>query len=166
MSWTEGEWTNNLPQSEVHEAIERYWGLSRTTDLIADKHRELALLNNHEERVNDANERYRHQIRQLKHENRKLGDCLALQRSRRDRRIMKSVDRHLRDLDYETRTKLAEIKARWKENEQLRGEFEVMRGVQERLLAEFGKESPEEVFGMFPTVWEPMEERKNRRNFS
>lgn len=79
---------------------------------------------------------------------------------------MKSVDRHLRDLDYETRAKLAEVKARWKENEQLRGEFEVMRGVQERLLAELGKETPEEVFGMFPTVWEPMEDRKNRRNFS
>lgn len=153
-------------QSEVHGTIERYWGLTRTTALVAEKHRELVLLQHHESQVNDANERYRHQIRQLKHENRKLGDFLALQRSRRDRRIMKAVDRHLRDLDYETHEKLAEVKARWKENEQLRSEYEVMRGVQERLLAELGKDSPEEVFEMFPTVWAPVEERKNRRNFS
>lgn len=79
---------------------------------------------------------------------------------------MKAVDKHLRDLDYETRAKLAEVKARWKENGQLRGELEVKRGVQERLLAEFGTGLPEDVFDMFPDVWEPVQERKNRRNFS
>lgn len=134
--------------------------------MITEKHYELAFLKHNEEQVNASNERYRHEIRRLKHENRKLGDCLTLRRSVRDRRIMKEVHRHVRDLDYENRVKLAEVKARWKENEQLRCEYEAMRGVQEWLLTEFGKDTPNEVFEMFPTVWESLETRKNRRNFS
>lgn len=113
-----------------------------------------------------SNERYRHDIRRLRHENRKLGDCLALRRDRRHRRIMRSVYEHIRAMDYESKAKLAEAKARWKENAELRSEYEAMKGAQEELLREFGKDTPDEVFEMFPDVWEPLEARRNRRNFS
>lgn len=116
--------------------------------------------------MNASNEKYRHDIRRLKHENRKLGDCLLLRRENRSRRILKSVYEHIRSIDYETKAKLAEAKARWRENAELRSEYETMKATQEELLREFGKGRPEEVFDMFPTVWEPLEKRRNRRNFS
>lgn len=116
--------------------------------------------------MNAANERYRHDIRRLKHENRKLDDCLELWREKREKLIMRSVYQHIRDLDYENMAKLAEIKARWKENAELQDDYETMKDLQHRLLEEFGKETPEEVFEMFPNVWKSLEERKNRRNFS
>lgn len=116
--------------------------------------------------MNASNERYRHEIRRLKHENRKLGDCMVLRQERRDRRIMKSVYQHIRGLDYEAKAKLAEVKARWKENGELCDEYEGMKGTQGKLLDAFGKDYPKEVFEMFPDVWESLDARKNRRNFS
>lgn len=154
------------PQSEVDRVVDKYWGLEHTRTLVASRHRELAYLRYNEEQANASNERYRHEIRRLKHENRKLGDCLALRRDRRHRHIMRAVYEHIRAVDYESAAKLAEAKARWRENEELRREHGVMREAQEALLREFGKDTPEEVFENFPDVWEPLEVRKNRRNFS
>lgn len=153
-------------QSIIENVVDTYWGLEHTSTIIAGKHRDLAFLRYNEEQVNLINEKYRHDIRHLKHENRKLGDCLVLRQDTRNRRILRSVDRHIRGLDYEGKAKLAEVKARHKENEQLRKEYENMKGMQKRLLVEFNKDTPEEVFEMFPYVWESLERRKNRRNFS
>lgn len=72
----------------------------------------------------------------------------------------------MRALDYEAKAKLAEVKARYKENKALREECSFMKGVQGKLLENLGKETAEEVFDMFPHVWQPLEFRKNRRNFS
>lgn len=153
-------------QSEVDEVVEKYWDINHTRALVAERHRKLVHLRYNEEQVNASNERYRHDIRRLKHENRKLSDCLALRRKRRHLRIMRSVYEHIHAMDYESKAKLAEAKIRWKENTELRDEFETMKGAQEELLSEFGKDTPEEVFEMFPDVWEPLETRRNRRNFS
>lgn len=137
-----------------------------TQKLVADRQRELTYLRFNEEQVNMSNEKYRHDIGRLKHENRKLGDCLLLYKERRSRRILKSVYEHIRSIDYEAKAKLAESKARWRENAELRSEYETMKATQEELLREFGKDKPEEVFDMFPNVWASLEKRKNRRNFS
>lgn len=158
--------TSQPLQSEVDRVVDKYWGVNRTNTLVADRHRELAYLQYNEEQVNARNEQYRHGIGRLKHENRKLRDCLALRREMRHRRIMRSVYEHMRAVDYECKAKLAEAKARWRENAELRVEYETMKGAQEELLGEFGKDTPEEVFEMFPDVWEPLEVRRNRRNFS
>lgn len=153
-------------QSQVDKVVEKHWGLEKTHALLAERHQDLAHLRFNEERVNATNEQYRHDIRRLKHENRKLGECLVQHLETRDRRIMKSVYDHVRGLDYEAKAKLAELKARWKENGELRDEYEEMKEMQEKMLKPFGKNSPEEVFKMFPDIWESLEERKNRRNFS
>ncbi|KUI57683.1 hypothetical protein VP1G_05007 [Cytospora mali] len=152
--------------SEVDAAVEKYWGAARTTGIIASHHHHLASLRAGEERANAANELYRHECRRLKHENRRLADCLEARRSTRERRIMKNVQRHISELNYECKAKMAEVKARMREHENLLREYQVHIGVQQRLLGEFGKETPEEVFEMYPDIWESEEERKNRRNFS
>ncbi|KAJ1299924.1 hypothetical protein OPQ81_005365 [Rhizoctonia solani] len=153
-------------RSAVESAVEKHWGLDQMNALLADKHKELTFLQYNEEQVNRINEDYRDKIRHLKYENRKLNDCLVLQRNMRDRRILKSVDRHIRSLEYECKAKLAEVKARYRENEQLCNEYEHMQDYQKQLLAVLGKETPGEVFKEFPHVWQSLEVRKNRRNFS
>ena len=152
--------------SEVEDAVDKYWGAARTAAVVAGHHRDLAALRLEEERANAANEHYRHEARRLKHENRRLADCLGARRARRERRVMREVQRHIAELSYECKAKMAELRARRREHEHLRREWRVHAGVQQRLLAEFGKATAEEVFEMYPDVWETEEERKNRRNFS
>lgn len=152
--------------SEVDATVDKYWGAARTSGIIADHHRDLAGLRASEEQANAGNERYRHECGRLKHENRRLTDCLAARRWRRERRIMRGVQRHIGELGYECKAKMAEVRARLREHEGLWREYEMHQGVQRRLLAEFGKDTPEEVFKMYPDIWESEEERKNRRNFS
>lgn len=79
---------------------------------------------------------------------------------------MQHVDKHMRALNYEAKVKLAEVKARYRENDALRQEYSFMQGAQGKLLEQFGKETAEQVFEMFPHVWKPLDFRKNRRNFS
>lgn len=152
--------------SEVEAAVDRYWGAARTSAIIAGQHRDLAALRASEERANAGNERYRHENRRLKHENRRLADCLEARRHARERRIMQGVQRHIGELGYECKAKMAEVRARLREHEALWREYEAHQRVQRRLLAEFGKDTPDEVFAMYPDIWESEEARKNRRNFS
>lgn len=150
----------------MNQVVERYWGLNRTNKIIAEEYQDFSRLKYKEEQLNATNERYRHNIRRLKHENRRLGDCLGLRLDKRDKHIMRSVYRHIRDLEYENMAKRAEVDARWKENAELYDEYETVKGLHDRLLEEFGKKTAQEVFAMFPNVWEAVEERKHRRNFS
>ncbi|KAI3394795.1 hypothetical protein diail_2197 [Diaporthe ilicicola] len=152
--------------SEVDAATEKYWGLALTQALIANKHREVARLVRTEEQANAAADRLRHEAKRLKHENRRLADCLELHRTTRDRRIMRQVQRHIAELSYVARAKLSEIKARVREHDELQRERDTHELVQRNLLALLGKKTPEDVFAMYPNVWEPEEARKNRRNYS
>ncbi|CAN8103566.1 unnamed protein product [Discula destructiva] len=156
----------NLNISEVNTVVDKYWGAEKTFNTIAQKQRDLAHLNYHEGMVNGANDRYRHAALALKHDNRKLIDCLKKLHRNREMRIMKLVDGQMRELEYEGKVKLAEIEAQIQENEELRLEYEREKDLQARLLAKFGKETADEVFGMYPDVWEPLEKRKNYRNSS
>lgn len=152
--------------SEVSAAVDKYWGAARTAGIIAAHHRDLASLRRGEEHANAENERYRHGCRRLEHENRRLADCLAARTSARERRIMRDVQRHIGDLGYECKAKAGELGARLREGDHLRREYRAHKGLQVRLLAEFGSETPEEVFEMYPDVWGGEEVRKNRRNYS
>ncbi|KAJ4424516.1 hypothetical protein N0V82_000840 [Gnomoniopsis sp. IMI 355080] len=153
-------------QAEVDGTIEKYWGLEAVFKIIAEKQRDLFSLNRNEEAVNASNERHRAMIHRLKHENRKLSDCIALQDNIRERRVLQQVDKHVRALDWEAKAKFAEVKARWRENEALREELEPLKDMHRKLLEKFGKQTAEEVFETFPDVWKPLEIRKNRRNMS
>lgn len=141
-------------------------GLDYINEEFAKKRRELYNLTKNEEDVNASNERFRHEITRLKHENRKLNDCVDYEQTIKDRRILQQVDRRLRALDFDTTLKLAQINNEYKENHQLRQEFSEMKHTHDQLLEYFGVETAEDVFRMFPHVWEPLEYRKNRRNFS
>jgi hypothetical protein len=152
--------------AEVQAAIEKYWGLDTTEEILANKNAEVARLIQTEEQANAETERLRHEATRLKHENRKLADCFGEHRSTRDRRIMRQVQRQIRDLNYVVKAKMAEIRARVRERDELARELEEHRGVQRKLLELMGMETPEEVFAMYPDVWEPEEIRKNRRNYS
>ena len=152
--------------AEVDAAIERLWGAGATQEIIASKQREVAHLVQTEEEANAEAERLRHEARRLKHENRKLADCFAEHRSTRDRRIMKQVHRHIRELSYIARAKLAEIRTRVRERDELQRELDAGMEFQRTLLEVMGKDTPEEVFAMYPNIWEPEEIRKNRRNYS
>ncbi|KAK7748020.1 hypothetical protein SLS53_001272 [Cytospora paraplurivora] len=152
--------------SEVEAAVDKYWGATRTADIIAAHRRDLCLLRLEEAEASAANERYRHECRALGHENRRLADCLAARRERRERRIMREVQASIGALRYECGAKAAELRARLREHGGLRRELRGLLGVRRGLLAELGKETAEEVFEMFPEVWEGEGERKNRRNFS
>ncbi|KAJ0124960.1 hypothetical protein J7T55_006303 [Diaporthe amygdali] len=152
--------------SEVDAATEKYWGLALTQEVIANKHMEVAHLIQSEEQANAEVERLRHAAKRFKHENRKLADCFEERRSTRDRRIMKQVQRHIRELSYIAKAKFAECKARVRERDALQRELDSHQDVQRKLLAIFGKETPDEVFAMYPDIWEPEEIRKNRRNYS
>lgn len=152
--------------AEIDAATEKYWGLATTQDIIARKRWEVAQLVDTEEQTNAAADRLRHQAKRLKHENRKLADCFEEHQSTRDRRIMKQVQRHVAELSYVARAKFSEVKARVRERDALQRERDAHEDVQRKLLAAFGKETPDEVFAMFPDVWESEEVRKNRRNYS
>lgn len=151
---------------EVDAAIEKYWGLETTQEILASKNREVAHLVQTEEQANAEAERLRYEATRLKHENRKLADCFGEHRSTRDRRIMRQVQRQIRELDYVAKAKMAEIRARVRERDELRRELDAQQEVQGSLLSLMGKETPEEVFAMYPDIWEPEEIRKNRRNYS
>lgn len=84
----------------------------------------------------------------------------------RERRILQHVDKHMRAMDFAAKSKLAEVKARYRENESLREDLSFKERVQRKLLSKLGKETAEQVFDMHPHVWHPLEYRKNRRNFS
>ena len=152
--------------AEVDAAVEKYWGLETTHEILANKHSEVAHLVQAEEQANAEAERLRHEAKRLKHENRKLADCFGEHRSTRDRRIMKKVHRNIRELNYMAKAKMAEIKARVRERDELARELDVEMKVQQKLLSLMGKDTPEEVFAMYPDIWEPEEIRKNRRNYS
>lgn len=79
---------------------------------------------------------------------------------------MRQVQSQIRELDYVAKAKMAEIRARVRERDELRRELDTQLEVQGRLLSLMGKETPEEVFAMYPDIWEPEEIRKNRRNYS
>lgn len=151
---------------EVEGAVQRFWGLDTTRNIIDSKRREVAQLVQDEEAANAEAERLRHEARRLKHENRKLADCVAEHRSIRDRRIMKQVHGHIRELSYIAKAKMAEIKTRVRERDELRRELDAHLEAQRSMLEFMGKETPEEVFAMYPDIWEPEEIRKNRRNYS
>lgn len=132
---------------------------------MAQKQNDLVHLAHNEFLINTANEKFMNQAAALKHENRRLIDCLRQRRHKREMRIMRHVDGQMRELEYEGMVKMAEIQAQCKASEALQLEVEHERAVQAKLLAEFGKETPEEVFRLFP--WEePLEKRKNFRNYS
>lgn len=152
--------------AEVDAAIERIWGLGTTQEIIANKQREVANLVQTEEAANAEAERLRHNARLLKHENRKLADCFAEHRSTRDRRIVKQVHRHIRELSFTAKAKFAEIKVHVRERDNLQREIDAGMEFQRTLLGVMGKDTPEEVFAMYPDIWEPEEIRKNRRNYS
>lgn len=98
-----------------------------------------------------------------------MGDCLAARARNREMRIMRTLDGQLRELEYEGRVRRAEVAAQYKEHDALRREVAHETGVQARLLAEFGAAAAggvDEVFGMYPDVWAPLEQRKNYRNYS
>lgn len=152
--------------AEIDAAIERIWGLETTHNIIASKQREVARLVQAEEEANAEAERLRHEARRLKHENRKLADCFAEHRSIRDRRIMRQVHGNIRELGCVAKAKMAEIKARVRERDELQRELDGHVETQRRLLELMGKDTPEEVFAMYPDIWEPEEIRKNRRNYS
>lgn len=152
--------------AEVEAAVQRLWGLETTREIIDSKRREVAGLVRTEEEANAEAERLRHQARRLKHENRRLADCVAEHRSVRDRRIMRQVHGQIRELGYLARAKMAEIKARVRERDELRREVDSHVAFQRGLLELMGKDTPEEVFAMYPDIWEPEEIRKNRRNYS
>lgn len=152
--------------AEVDAAIEKYWGLEATRHILASRHAEVAQLVETEEQANAEAERLRHEATRLKHENRKLADCYGEHRSTRDRRIMRQVQRQIRELNYVAKAKMAEIRARVRDRDGLAREIEEQREVQRRLLSLLGKDTLEEVFVMYPGIWEPEEIRKNRRNYS
>lgn len=152
--------------SEVEAAVDKYWGASRTAGIIAAHQRDLAGLRREGALAGAAGDRYRRGCRALAHENRRLADCLAARRERRERRIMRAVQGGIAGLRYERGAAAAELRARARELAGLRGEYRRLLGVQAGLLGELGGETPEEVFEMFPEVWEGEGERKNRRNFS
>lgn len=152
--------------AEVDGAIQRFWGLETTRSIMDNKRREVAHLVQAEEEANAEAERLRHEARRLKHENRKLADCFAEFRSVRDRRIMRQVQGQIRELGYMAKAKMAEIKVRVRERDELRRELDGHLEFQRGLLDLMGKETPEEVFAMYPDIWEPEEIRKNRRNYS
>lgn len=152
--------------AEVEGAIQRVWGLETTQNIIDSKRHEVAQLVKTEEEANAEAERLRHEARRLKHENRKLADCVAEHRSIRDRRIMKQVHGNIRELSYIAKVKMAEIKVRVRERDELRRELDTHLEVQRSMLEFMGKDTPEEVFAMYPDIWEPEDIRKNRRNYS
>ncbi|POS76822.1 hypothetical protein DHEL01_v204793 [Diaporthe helianthi] len=152
--------------AEVDAAIEKYWGLEATRHILASRNAEVAQLVQTEELANAEAEKLRHEATRLKHENRKLADCFGEHRSARDRRIMKQVQRQIRELNYVAKAKMAEIRARVRDRDDLARDIEEQREVQRRLLLLMGKDTPEEVFAMYPDIWEPEEIRKNRRNYS
>lgn len=156
----------NYGPTEVNAAVQRYWGLETTNNIIDSKRREVASLVRGEEAANAEAEQLRHEARRLKHENRKLADCFAEFRSTRDRRIMRQVQGQMRELSYIAKAKMAEIRVRVRERDELRRELDEHLGFQRSLLELMGKETPEEVFAMYPDIWEPEEIRKNRRNYS
>ncbi|PSR90555.1 hypothetical protein BD289DRAFT_213620 [Coniella lustricola] len=137
------------PRWVVDHIIDKYWGLDRTNAIIASKYRELEVLERHEERVCTVNKTYRHQIRQMKQENKKLDACLVLWHNTRDRRILEAVDRHIRALDARAEAKLAEVKAHYKENEDLLKKYRRLKAAQADFLAAFSKNTPDEVFKDF-----------------
>lgn len=143
-----------------------YWGLRRTNKIFAKWESELRDLTKNEEDLNASNECFRHEATRLRHENRKLTDCIAFQGSVRERRILQQVDKRLRALKFEVKAKMAQIEDGYSENYQLREQCVDGRLRQEQLLKYFGKEKAEEVFAMFPHVWKSLEVRKNRRNLS
>lgn len=160
------ETTESYTKSEVDAAVEKHWGVEYTDGVISRHLRDKAFMENNEEQCNRHNERYRHEITTMRHENRKLKDCLEAYKEQRARRIMKNVARYVSDLSFDCKAKLAEVKARWREQDHLKLEWDAEKETQIKILQEFGKRSPEEVFAMFPEVWDPLEVRKNRRNYS
>lgn len=156
----------NYGSGEIDAAVERLWGLETTHQIVDSKRDEVAFLVQSEEQVNAEAERLRHEARVLKHENRKLADCYDKYRSTRDRRIVKQVHRSIRELSYVARAKMAEFRARVRERDELRREVDARLEYRQGLLALMGKETAEEVFALYPDIWEPEEIRKNRRNYS
>lgn len=123
-------------------------------------------LSHHEQLTQTANEHFQRQARTLRHENRKLQDCIKARQSDREMLIMRQVDGQMRDLEYEREMKIAEVEANFKAQEALRRDVERERAAQQELLSQFGKEKADEVFAMYPRVWDPLEKRKNYRNYS
>lgn len=133
---------------------------------MAEKQRALAHLAHNEHLISSANEHFDRAATALKHDNRRLADCLKKHKHDREMRIMRHVDQQMRELEYEGMSKMAEIESQVKVSESLRRQVENEQAKQAKLLAEFGKKTPEEVFSMFPNVWDPLEKRKNYRNYS
>lgn len=137
-----------------------------TFNTMGQQQRDLVALVATEDEVTARNEAYRHKTTALRHENRRLLDCVKRMRRNRELRIMQHVDGQARELAYERHMRLAEVEATYKENERLRRGFEAERRAQLKMLAELGQDTVEGAFAMYPDVWESLEDRMDRRHYN
>lgn len=109
--------------------------------------------------MNGYIERFRHENYQLRPDNEKLHDCLAVHRYQqqrkesRARRIQQHVYQQMQEVDVELEHSKQTLDLAVRTYERIDRENSELLYERDVLLREFGKETPQEVFDMFPDLF-------------